>query len=84
MALVTDPGFLYMQLPAATESTAYLAGSASLANEFSSTALATVSADEVECLEPDTPSSAVLMMAFEQAQQVNAFGASERHQHADE
>lgn len=80
MALVTNPSFLYMQLPAATESTAYLAGSASLANEFSGTVLASVSADEVECLEPGTPSSAVLMMAFEQAQQVNAFWASERHQ----
>lgn len=81
MALVTNPSFLYVQLPAAMESTAYLAGIVSLASEFGgTTVLAGVSADEVECLEPGTPDSAVLLMTFEQAQQVNVFWANERHQ----
>ena len=69
-----------MQLPAAMESAVYLVESATLASEFGSTVLASVSADAVECLEPGTPESAIFLMEFERVEQVNAFWASGRHQ----
>jgi len=80
MTQLGNPRFLFVQLPAAMETAAYLAQSAKLAGEFGGTVLASVSADAVECLEPGTPESAVSLIEFQQAEQVNAFWASKRHQ----
>jgi uncharacterized protein (DUF1330 family) len=80
MTAMANPNFLYMQLPAALESAAYLAESASLASKFDGTVLASASADAIDCLEPGTPESAIFLLEFERAEQVKAFWASERHQ----
>ena len=80
MTPAAKPRFLYLQIPVSMDSASYLVDAVSLASEFEGTVLASAPTEAVEGLEPGTPDSAVFLMEFEQADHLNDFWASDRHQ----
>jgi len=75
-----NPYFLMVQLPAAVDSTEYRKAAAQLAAAHGGKVLANAPAAAVECLEAGTPTAAMLLVEFEQQQNIDAYWSDDRHQ----
>ena len=58
------PVFLYVQIPAAANATAYLGAAADAAKAAGGKLLGAVDAADVECLETGTPEASILLVEF--------------------
>lgn len=80
MTRANAPHFLYVQIPATVDSTAYLTGAGPLLENEGGILLAAADAREVECLERGTPEAAVLLAQFSDPGSLRTFWEHAEHQ----